>query len=72
MTVESTKVFKLTDEELTTIYNSTKVLDDIVWNLKDDENICLDGTYYDTQFVTDVFNFLCDLRGHNTLTVERA
>lgn len=71
MTVESTKVFKLTDEELTTIYNSTKVLDDIVWNLKDDENICLDGTYYDTQFVTDVFNFLCELRGHNTLTIER-
>lgn len=71
MTVESTKVFKLTDEELTTIYNSTKVLDDIVWNLQEEEELCIDGGYYDREFVTDVYNFLCDLRGRNILTVEK-
>ena len=71
MIVERSKTFKLDNEELTTIFNSARVLDDIVWNLQEEEELCIDGTYYDRGFVTDVFNFLCDLRGHGTLTVEK-
>lgn len=71
MTVERSKTFKLNDKELEIIYNSSKVLDDIVCNLTDDENLYIDGTYYDAQFVNEVYNFLCDLHGDNTLRVER-
>lgn len=70
--IEQTKIFHISDEELKAIGDSARVLCDMVWNLNDDEEICIDGTDYDTEFITHVYNFLCDLRGHNTLTVERA
>lgn len=73
MTVlEQTKIFQLSDEELKAIGDSARVLCDMVWNLDDDEEIYMDGTDYDAEFITQVYNFLCSLRERNTLTVERA
>jgi hypothetical protein len=72
MTVlEQTKIFQLSDEELKAIDDSRRVLCDMVWNLDDDEEIYMDNTNYDAEFITQVYNFLCSLRGRNTLTVER-
>lgn len=53
------------------IHDCAGVLNNINNNLDDDEGIQIYDAYYEKEFVTAVYAFLCDLRAHNNLTVTR-
>lgn len=71
MIIEQTTVIKLNNPETVTIRDSADVLDDINSILQNDEAIKIYDTYYDKEFVTSVFAFMCDLRAHSNLTIVK-
>ena len=70
MIVEYEKTIKISNEEIEIIREGAKVLDYLNYILHDDEALCIDGSYYSKELVRRVFDFLCDLRMHDTLTIH--
>lgn len=71
MKVEQTKTIKMNDEEMAIIRDSAKVLDDLNYMLEDGEDINIEDVCYGKNFIDNVVDFLCDLRGCNNLIVEK-
>ena len=71
MITEQTKTIVMSEKEMAIIRDSAVVLDDLYNSLNDDEGIKIYDAYYEKEFVTAVYAFLCDLRIHNNLRVTR-